>query len=158
MPAELRKLAEAVPKDDYSVVDRAIWLEEDVSNGVGQWIRALECVDQHGDKSLLLALLKSKRDLPLKARGYLSDLLARYQLIKKVGGQTTPAYDRTAAEAALGMAVQHVRELVMDGMRVADALEQTCQIRGIPPNILELAYKKRRGSTRRMERRRALQS
>ena len=158
LPEHLRNYVSTgagVPND---VVDRAFWLGDETAH-LDPWITALEAIDKRGDKGPLLALLKSEFDLPREARVYLADLLARHQLKKKGGGQTTPAYDRTEVEIVLSLAIDDVRELVRTRKRrVAEALEQTSRTRGIPPNILESAYKDRRGSTRRMKKRRTLES
>jgi hypothetical protein len=62
--------------DPFPVSSRAFWLGDDPS--LGQWVDAIEEVDRRGDKSALLARLRSEAAMPRAACRFLVDLLQRY--------------------------------------------------------------------------------
>jgi hypothetical protein len=141
-----------------AVVDRAFWLAdpdsgEPITPIEEEWITAIEAVDKRGDKIPLVALLKSQSDLSPEVRFYLADLLERNELKKPPHRPRTPAYDRTAADAALEWAVQRVRDYRSGGMGIERALERVSTEHSIPLEILGNAYEGKRGSTNRARRR-----
>ena len=139
-----------------AVADRAPWLLDPDTGGwiVGiEWITAIEAIDKRGDKTPLLALLKSQHDLSPEVRFYLADLLERHELKKPPHRPRTPAYDRTAADAALELAVRRVRDYKSGGMGIERALERVSTEHSIPLEVLGNAYEGRRGSTNRAKRR-----
>jgi hypothetical protein len=135
------------------VVDRAFWLGEGSTAHLDDWVTALEAIDKHGDKKPLLALLKSERDLPQRARFYIADLLDRYRLKKKQGRQPTPAYNVTDIEAMLLMGNMRAHEYVAAGMSVKNALAKAAKELSLDENMLAEHYAGRRGSTNRMKKR-----
>jgi hypothetical protein len=127
----------------------------DIAFEFDPWMGALEAIDKLGDKKPLIALLNSELDLPRKARGHLANLLDRYQLKKKKGGQSTPTYDSSPAEATLALDVEAVNKLIKNGTSSKDALAQVAERRG--PDYLEIlgnAQHGSRGSTNRIKKRR----
>ena len=152
VPAHIRKLLANSSGQGLSdaVVDRATWLDDEetgpITPALEAWITALEAIDRKGDKEPLLNFLKSNRELSRDARIYLADLLARYQLKKKRGGQTKPAYDRSEAEEMLALGINAVRYLVnpptealrtgkLVKMTVAMALDHVSDLHRIPREI-----------------------
>jgi hypothetical protein len=105
-----------------AVVDRAFWLADNDSDKL---ITAIEAIHKRGDKTPLVALLKSLHDLSPQVRLYRADLLKRYELKKPPHRPRTPDYDRTAADAALELAVQSVRDYKSGGIDIEGALERT---------------------------------
>jgi hypothetical protein len=151
VPEHIRKAKGTGRGTSDAMHDVAFWLSDEFDH----WVAALEAIDKRNDKEPLLALLKSECELPHAARIYLADLLSRYQLKKKRGGQSTPAYDRSLAEVALMLDVEAVRNLTKNGMSIKDALAKVAKPRG--PDYLEIlgnAQHGSRGSIRRMKKRR----
>lgn len=135
-------------------LDRAYWL--DIEPVTEPWISALEAIDARGDKAALLGLLVSDRELPHDARVYLADLLERHQFKRKQGHQATPLYGLSRDDQLLYCAVTEM-QLIRDAdksVRVKDALEEVSKRRNIPPEKLLVAYHGRRGSMRRLNKRR----
>jgi hypothetical protein len=130
--------------------DRAAWLN-DADLDDQAWINAMVRIDQHGDKTELIKLLRgsgSQRDW------YLADLLDRYQLEgPKKGRRRTPAYDRTAVEARLHVHCERVRERVVAGASVEAALAQEAADFQIDPDSLSKAYHGTRGGSQRARKR-----
>jgi hypothetical protein len=160
----LRGSARPAPKqlEDYAddasagvspdLVDRAFWLDDDTE--IEAWVTALDDLDNRGDKLPLLNLLRSGTVPSQQALAYLADMLERYQLKKRRGGQSTPAYNRTRADSKLALAINDVRRLVKRGTSVKDALEKVSKSERIPLEVLASAHSGRRSSTRRMMKRR----
>lgn len=139
--------------DNMPVSRRAIWLEPQLAAEptLAAWVDALEAADKRNDKKSLADLLKSNHLLGDHARYYIADWI---ELQGANGAPRTPAYDRTATEAALAVAIALVKEQVEDGVSVANALADVSKSGGIPPDTLEGAYLGTRGSTRAMAKRR----
>lgn len=148
VPEHIRKAQPQGRGTSEAMHDAAFWLGDEFD----PWVAALEAIDQLGDKKPLMALLNSEHDLPQAARGHLANLLDRYQLKKKRGGQSTPSYDRSPAEAALICDVEAVNKLIKNGMSVKDAVAEVAERRG--PDYLVIlgnAQHGSRGSTNRMK-------
>jgi len=148
-PAHLTKLIDKDASKGLSnrLVDRAFWLGD--RTDLDDWIMALEAIDKRGDKTPLLALLRSKRKLLDKVRSYLADLIDRYQFVKKRGGKLTPEYNRTENNAILELGIIQVKGLVKRGKRVKDALEEISESLGVQLSTLESAHSGKHTSFRR---------
>jgi hypothetical protein len=113
-----------------------------------------------GGSGPLLALLKSDSELPYAARVYLADLLDRYQLKKKRGGQSTAAYDRSPVDRILEAANARANELIESGMTTEGAFEKAAKEFSIPDrgrdgvSLLYDFHTGKRGSSVRMKKRR----
>ena len=160
MPEFLRHI-ESIDDGTSGVVNQ-IWFKGNTN--LNCWIDALEAIDKTGNKEPLLDLLKSNQVLPPDARFYLADLIDR-QVGRKRGGQNTPAYDRTDAEAMLEIADWFVRFAREEyGKGLSDAIEYGAdQYRFIDKNAradfverLTEFHSNRRTSSRRMKKRRPL--
>jgi hypothetical protein len=98
------------------------------------WIDALRAIDQRGDKSELVELLKSDVTIPADARQHLADLLERHNLKLRQGGRggrTTPSYDLPHGVVQLDYAVQVVRRQMKEGKTRAVAVQLAVEISGM---------------------------
>jgi hypothetical protein len=123
--------------------DIAYWLPDDVDEVL---IEALQKVDasQGRNTGPLIAALRARNDYLL---ALLADLLQRYQLKRKRGRQQTPIYDRTDIHRRLDMAKHDVQ--VNKKTR-----EQAAADWHVPVKVLEAHLSGKRGSERRMAKRR----
>ena len=158
-PAKLAKLMKDAGKGVSEFIeDRAFWLGR-IDLRLIPWIVALEDIDKRDDTAPLVSLLRSRDDLPHEARVYLADLIDR-QIKKRRGAPREPAYNQSSAEAMLKLGKRRVSDLVKrtttstKRTSVKDALERVSKSLGIPVETLASAYSGRRGSTRRMDKRR----
>jgi hypothetical protein len=149
VPEHIRKAKPQGRGTSDSVVDAGVWLDDD---GITDWIAAFEAYDKRADKSPLLALLDSERELPRKARVYLALLLKRQ--LKKKPGTKLPEYDMTDNAVRLLAAKNDVAKLVNSGVSVKVALERVSEARNIPIESLDLVNRGRHGGINRMNKRR----
>jgi hypothetical protein len=125
-----------------------------MSEGSRQWVQAIRDADNDGETGALIEKMKSDI-VPDDVGIHLADLVSRHHFKKRRGNQAAPAYDRTYAEALLAFAIDDVHEMVQGGMLEADALDKASKIHDIPNEpTLANAYHGRRGSARRMKKRR----
>jgi hypothetical protein len=137
-----------------AVIDRAFWLCDDWGRVEGQdWIEALEAIDVRGDKSRLIELLRSDMPLPDSSRRYLADLIERYELKRPRGGRSTPAYDRSGAEAMLLLAKEEIEyERRHNGKTTKQAIDEVAKALQLNSEIVRNFIEGRRGSSRRAKR------
>lgn len=129
------------------------------------WRDAVEAAD-HGDTSSLVSLFRSSHFPGPEARNLIADLLARHGLKRKPGRQATPAYRMTEAEAKLHQAHAAYRYFKKRRKSHDDALvlalqtdingdtDESLSIDEQQIEALDAFVKGRRGSSRRMARRR----
>src|SRR5437016_5745242 len=101
------------------------------SDGSEPWIRALQDIDRHDDKTGLVELLKSKQPMSDKVRWHVADLLERYQLKLMHGGRggrRTPSYDYSPTEAQLKAALESLRK--------GTPIEQVTRVYGVNEETL----------------------
>jgi hypothetical protein len=111
-------------------------------------VEALHQVDSHGDKSLLIQLLKSsgcKRD------ELLADLFERYDLVKpkRRGAPRRPAYIMSDTDLKLARANGDVDRLKAKGLKTPQAVEQAAQEHGVTVSQLTEFRAGRRRSLRK---------
>lgn len=138
--------------ETVTIAHRAYWLPDDPA--VRLWANCLAEADKNQSFEPIIELLKSKHPLPPAAQEMLVDFLRRHEPKRRRGGQSVPAYDRSPAEAILGIAVEEVRTLVRQGRSVAEAITSVSKLYGVPEGVLENAYHGKRTSTKRMSKRR----
>jgi hypothetical protein len=128
--------------------DNAFWLPNDVDEGVIEALKLLDDSDGENKQPLIKILRQRGRMYPAHrdVYFYVADVLDRYQLKRKRGGQKTPAYDRTDVERRLEMAKSEIAN--------GKSLQQAAADWGLNPNALENFRLGKRGSTRRMKHRR----
>jgi hypothetical protein len=131
------------------------------------WRGAVEVADNTGDASRLMALFRSSHYPGPEARSLIADLLGRHALKRRRGGQATPAYRMTEAEARLHQAWAAYRYFKEQRKSHDDALVLALQtdINGDTDETKKIKLKHiealnafvlgRRGSTQRMKKRRA---
>lgn len=154
MPAYLRDYKSEGRGISEAMHDIAFWLGDDTSE-IDPWVSALEAIDKRRDKEPLIALLKSDRELSHEARAYLADLLDRYQLKKKRGGQSTAAYDRSPADRVLELGDARANDYIeRDGMTVERACNKAEKEFGIPDGFLIDFHTGKRGGSARIKKRR----
>lgn len=139
--------------ENVTISDRAAWLDDDPR--VTPWIKALEKADRRGDMASFLAVLKGS--LPAEAFPFIKDFFDRHQLAKKRGRPLVPLYDRSPKEAILEMAVEDLKAAVAKKQKAEAAAEGVAIQYSIEPGTLLDAYRKKRGSTARMNARRRRQ-
>jgi hypothetical protein len=156
VPEHIRKAKGSGRGTSKAIHDVAFWLGDEFD----PWVAALEAIDKRKDKGPLLALLKSDHDLPHAARVYLADLLDRYQLKRKKGGQSVAVYDRTDADRIFELANARANELIECGLTTEDACNKAAKDFGIPDRgkdgvsmLLDFRAGKRGGSARMKKRR-----
>ena len=159
VPEHICKAKGAGRGTSEAVHDVAFWLGDD-TRAIDTWVAALEAIDKRDDKEPLIAILKSEQVLPHAARVYLADLLDRYQLKRKKGGQSTAAYDRTDADRIFELANARANELIECGLTTEDACNKAARDFGIPDRgkdgvsmLLDFRAGKRGGSARMKKRR-----
>jgi hypothetical protein len=169
MSAETEAFLKRLAKEDYlyrlanevkqgpdipDILDRAAWwlpandedprcLEDE------DWLLALACIDETGDKAPLVALLKSDVPLPSIPREWIADLLDRYELSRKRGKPRVPIYDRSESETALIKAKRCYAEARQDGLGQEAAVKWAAKQWGLPVATVRNAVQGRRGSSRR---------
>jgi hypothetical protein len=127
------------------LADSAFWLDE---RGI-TWALAVEAIDKRGDKAPLITLLWSDGTMPPEARGFIADLLERYELKKKTRGRPRlPIYDRSLVEAILLIGIQRIKEYRERGISVSEAVELAAEEFRLDPNKLRDAYHGKRGASR----------
>jgi hypothetical protein len=126
--------------------DRAVWRGESAPEDV--WATALIHLDDHGDKTPLLELLKSNCEIPSIARLYLADLIKR-GVAEQKGRRRTPLYMMSMADARIHMALKAVREYI-DGAKMsrAQAVAKAAADYELDPKVLNNANEGRRGAAR----------
>jgi hypothetical protein len=151
VPKILRKYEIAPGQLFIPASHRAYWLSDDAQQRLGPWIDAIEQIDRHGKKGPLMALLRSQLG---EVGKYLADLIDRYELVPPKHRPRTPAYDRSKAEAKLGLAIETVR-IYCKSMPVKEAIAKAAEEFSLEENTLANAYQGRRGSSRRIKKRRS---
>lgn len=126
---------------------RAYWLTDDQRQRLGPWIDALEQFDKFRKQEPLLALLRSQ-PIPPEVGLYLADLWERYEHVRPKNRPRAPAYGLTKTESRLRLA----KEFVDKGRTVSEAAEDW----SLDKNTLENFCLGKRGSSRRMKKRRSL--
>jgi hypothetical protein len=149
VPEHIRKAKPQGRGTSDSIVDAGVWLDYD---GITDWIAAIEAYDKRADKTPLLHLLDSERELPRTARFFLANLLDRQ--LKKKPGTKLPAYAMTDDAVRLLEANDEVAKLVKSSVTVRVALERVSEARNISVETLDLAYRGRHGGINRMKNRR----
>jgi hypothetical protein len=135
-----------------TIVDRAFWLgkEDDPTDPINAWALAVEAIDQRGDKSPLMKLLRSADPLPPEGRAFIADLLDRHELKKKtLGRPRLPIYDRSLIEAVLLIGIQRIQEYREKGMDIENAVHFAAKEFALEPKKLLDAYIGKRGASRR---------
>jgi hypothetical protein len=128
--------------------DNAFWLPHDVDEEAIEALVLLDASDGENKQPLIKILRRRGRMYPAHrdVYFYVADVLDRYQLKRKPGGRRTPAYDRTDVERRL--------EMAKSDRANGKSLQQAAADWGLKPNALDNFRLGKRGSTRRMKRRR----
>jgi hypothetical protein len=129
-----------------------VWLTEDEWEYV-TWFEALKAIDVHDDTAPFLTLLKTV--VPPVVFPHIQDLFERKPPTKRNHGPAaTPSYARSNADARLELSAMAVDDRVKAGMPVKDAVEQVASADGYDPSTLANYIDDKRGSSRRMKKRR----
>jgi hypothetical protein len=123
--------------------DICFWLPHDVDEVL---VEALVALDASGgrNKKPLIAYLRERTDLGDLGK-WLANLLERYNLKRKRGGQETPAYDRTDIHRRMLLA-----EIAVEG---GQTIEKAAADAGLKEEPFRDYLSGHRGSEQRMERR-----
>jgi len=119
------------------------------------WLSALADVDQRGDKTALVRLLRDGPELPNSVRHHIADLIDRYALAHPRGRRRTPSYTATEKQGRLAWAADTVRANV--GWRKvspADAITEVARWFKVPADTLEAARRGKHGGLGRAKKRR----
>jgi hypothetical protein len=126
---------------------RLILFDDDPRNDV--WLQALEAFD-HGDKSELVALLKSGYPLPPAIVPHIGDIIDRYDFKRPAHTPRKASYVLTDTDIALNSANVAVCDLMSKGrLLLADAIAAVANKRGIPVSKLSEYHAGRRRSQRK---------
>jgi len=124
--------------------DNAYWLGH--ASIDDEWLTAFDVLDTRGDKRPLVALLRKSKQ-PRDQQ--MADLLERYDLVRKRGGQRTPAYNRSKVEIKIDLALLYLRKLRRQGVPKKEAITEAADCYRLRFEVLENAYEGKRGSRRR---------
>jgi hypothetical protein len=125
---------------------RLILFNDDPRNDV--WLDALEAFDR-GDKSELVALLKSGDPLPPAIIPHIGDAIDRYDFKRPAHAPRKASYILTDADIALNSANVAVDDLMSKGRPLADAIAAVANKRGISVSKLSEHHARRRRSQRK---------
>lgn len=126
--------------------DRAFW-HPDIDDNV-DWYRALQAYHEHDNALPLVKMLQSDQPPTARILFLLGDVLY-HRSNKRPGPSPTPAYDRTAAMARVESALLDVKQRVLNGIAVKDALAQVADVKRLSVETLDAAYNGRLGALRR---------
>jgi hypothetical protein len=113
------------------ITDRNFWQEYNLE--LDPWLEALEDIDQGRGTAALIKLLKGKEPIP---RDLIADLLKRYNLTRKRGGQSTPEYDLSHRDRRLLLAMMEIRRYCDSGMKLDAAVERVAAAHRIDAEVL----------------------
>jgi hypothetical protein len=126
---------------------RVILFDDDSRNDV--WLDALEAFDR-GDKSVLVALMKSGYPIPSAILPHIGDAIDRcYDFKRPAHAPRKPTYIMTDTDVALNSADVEVGDLMRDGWTLADAIANVANKRGLPASKLSEHHARRRRSQRK---------
>lgn len=127
------------------------------SDGNGDWYDAFHALDDAGDKTALLSLLRSRKRMDSIVRHHLADLIERYELGKPHGRPRTPSYIVSEREYHIALAVEDVWSMVRhpkNPIPYEEALARVAKNYRIVRDTLDNACQGRRASARRQRKRR----
>jgi hypothetical protein len=136
--------------DKHHRPDRSILFDDDSRNG--PWLDALDAFD-HGDKSELVALLKSGYPIPPAIVPHIGDVIDRYDFKRPAHTPRKASYVLTDTDIALNSADAAVDDLISKGRSLADAIADIANKRGIPVSKLSEHHAGRRRSQRKRSQR-----
>jgi hypothetical protein len=114
------------------------------------WLDAID-VCEYGDKSKLVALMKSGCPLPNVIVPHIGDLIDRWDLVRPKHRMRTPSYKLTNDDIAMSGACCDVDDLLSAGKSLPDALAVVAVGRGIKISVLREFHGKRRSPDRRAQ-------
>jgi hypothetical protein len=117
---------------------------------INSWLDALDAADG-GDKSALVALMKSGRPLPGVIIPHIGDLIDRWDLVRPKHRMRVPSHRLTDDDIALNAASCDVDDLVSSGKSLSDALTEVAVKRDLPESKLREYRAKRLGPERRVK-------
>jgi hypothetical protein len=121
---------------------------------ISDWYKALERIDNNGDKGLLVFLLKWGPRVTRVVQFHIGDMLDRKNLRNKPGRPRVPSYTLSESEFAVAYMSAKVEDLIKGGMNFDDAVAKVAEETNMSENTVANAYGGRRGSTRRVMQRR----
>jgi hypothetical protein len=119
---------------------------------INSWLDALDAADD-GDKSALVALMKSGRPLPGVIIPHIGDLIDRWNLVRPKHKMRLPSHRWTEEDVAMNGACCDVDDLVSAGKSIDDALIEVANERELKMKTLSEYVAKRRGPDRRVKER-----
>jgi hypothetical protein len=116
-----------------------------------RWLDAIDDADG-GDKSKLVALMKSGYPLPNVIIPHVGDLIDRWDWVRPKHRMRIPSYRLTDNDLKLNMANCEVNDLVASGKSLSVAIKEVAALHeehGIKETVLREYHDKRRSSARR---------
>jgi hypothetical protein len=132
--------------------DRSILFGDDLRGE--PWLDALEAFDR-GDKSELVALLKSGYPIPPAIAPHIGDIFERYDFKRPAHTPRKPSYVLTDTDITLSFADAAVDDLMSKGWPQADAIADVANKRGILVSKLSEHHAGRRRSQRKRSHKRS---
>ncbi|XIA62192.1 hypothetical protein ACFIOY_21360 [Bradyrhizobium sp. TZ2] len=132
--------------DKHHRPSRVILFDDDPRNDV--WLDALDAFDR-GDKSELVALLKSGYSLPPAIVAHIGDAIDRYDFKRPAHAPRKASYVLADADIALNSANVAVDDLMSKGRSLVDAIAAVANKRDIPVSKLTEYHAGRRRSQRK---------
>lgn len=121
--------------ENQTILDRTPWLDWDAATQ--EFVLAINSVDNGGDQSALVTLLRSDRVISEAARWFLADLLERHVFKRRPGRPTTPAYDRSFMQWQLEKAASAYRATRRSRTSRADEIESIARAHLVPLGMFE---------------------
>jgi hypothetical protein len=127
------------PGDPYSF---------DIPPHIDSWLNAIDAAD-NGDKSVLVALMKSGHPLPDSIVPHIGDLIDRWNLVRPKHRMRVPSHRLTDEDITLNAASCDVDDLLSAGKSLSVALTEVATERDLPESKLREYRAKRLGPDRR---------
>lgn len=122
----------------------------DIPPQIDRWLDAIDAADE-GDKSSLVALMKSGYPLPGVIIPHIGDLIDRWDLVKPKHRMRIPSHRLTDEDIALNAASCDVVDLVSAGKSLSDAITKVETEHHLPKGKLSEFRAKRLGPDRRVK-------
>jgi hypothetical protein len=117
---------------------------------IESWLDAFDAFED-GNKSPLVALLKSGHPIPDVMVPHLGDLIERWGFVKPKHRMRTPSHQLTDTEISMITAGYEVDALLNAGKTLSVAVEETAAAHGVNAKSLHDFHAHRRGSDRRVK-------
>jgi hypothetical protein len=119
---------------------------------IARWLDVLDAFEEDGDKSMLVALMKSGQPIPDAIVPHIGDLIDRWNIVRPNHRMSIPSWRVTGNDLAMNAADCEVDDLVRLGMGVSEAIAKVAAAHdGLKASVLHEHRAKRRSPDRRIK-------